>query len=153
MRCSYAGRLEHPSRYFASDRGALQIATGLRTIAARCVDVTRTQYRALRELQERERWDWPATFSVNPAGEVWPFVTYGYARREERRNIRHLSSIIDDVADRFLQVGPDGGRLFVSESGAFVAKNREQFVYFQIVEPVVPTDEDPVWVEDTGVAP
>jgi hypothetical protein len=46
------------------------------------LDITETDFADLKALQIRHRWDWPAVFSTNPQGDIWPFVTRGvYGRR------------------------------------------------------------------------
>ena len=41
------------------------------------VSITLSQFQDFCELQMKRRWDWPATFSANPKGEVWPYLSKG----------------------------------------------------------------------------
>jgi len=70
---------------------------------------SREEFEYLKALQVRRRWDWPAIFSTNCHGDVWPPPGFGYTRGEDRKHVRGLSSVIDQVADMYLNVRSDGG--------------------------------------------
>ena len=100
-----------------------------------CIRLTRADFELLKNLQIRRRWDWPATFSTNPQGQIWPFVTYGLTPEELRDGIRGLSSVIDEVADALVSHRTLGGRFFIDESGAFhknASGRTVKFAYFLI---------------------
>jgi hypothetical protein len=92
--------------------------------------LTDTEFERLRELQLRLRWDWPAAFSANWKGEIWPFVFCGYTRRQSRQDIRGLSEVVDRLADHFLGIRNEGGRFFIDERGAFYKTQGAQEVQF-----------------------
>ena len=99
----------------------------------------RKEYDWLRSLQRRKRWDWPAVFSTNPKGNIWPYVRHGWTPDHEREEVRGLSTVIDKVADIYLKVRSDGGRLFIDDQlacykGETVGDEPTVFVIFQIVD-------------------
>jgi hypothetical protein len=49
------------------------------------LSLTRAEFEHLKALQRRKRWDWPAVFSTNPRGDIWPFVTRGYTSEIKRK--------------------------------------------------------------------
>ena len=83
------------------------------------LEITREQFDQFKSLQLRKRWDWPATFSTNPQGAIWPYVTNGRTPVEDRANVRGISPLLDEVADRYMAMRENGGRFFISWSGAF----------------------------------
>lgn len=101
------------------------------------VTFTRDEFDELVRLQKRRRWDWPAVFSTNEYGDIWPWTTYGWTPDSEREQLRGISRIIDAVAEIYrLKARPEGGRFFIDDNGAFY-KNEEgsqviQFVIFQM---------------------
>jgi hypothetical protein len=97
------------------------------------IDVTPEEFKKLTQLQHQHKWEWPAVFSVNEHGQIWPGVTYGWTHFGDRKPVRGLSKIIDDVADEYLRIRAEGGRFFVDERGAFRADQGQQFVVFQIL--------------------
>jgi|SRR5579884_307925 len=83
------------------------------------IHITRHDFNELRRLQRRKRWDWPAVFSVNPRGVIWPFVTNGWTPEDERIDVAGVSPIVDRVASEYLDIRPEGGRFFIKDCGAF----------------------------------
>jgi hypothetical protein len=81
--------------------------------------ITRAEFDYLRALQRSKRWDWPAVFSTNPQGDIWPFATRGYTHPSEREEVRGLSRVVDQVADLSLRARSNGGRFFIDDFGAF----------------------------------
>ena len=77
--------------------------------------IARDEFEYLKALQVKHRWDWPATFSANCRGEIWPFWSYGHTRSEDREQIRGLSSVIDQVADIYIGIRSEGGRFFIDD--------------------------------------
>ena len=99
---------------------------------------TRDEFDELVQLQKRRRWDWPAVFSTNEYGDIWPFTTYGWTPDLQREQLRDISKIIDAVAAIYrLKVRPEGGRFFIDEHGAFYKNEDEasppiQFITFEV---------------------
>lgn len=73
----------------------------------------------VRQSQRRNRGDWPAVFSTNPKGEVWPWVTWGVTPEEGRENVRGNCNILDEVTMEYLAIRPEGGRFFIDDKGAY----------------------------------
>jgi hypothetical protein len=117
--------------YLRSEKLAVKIAGLMKTIR-----MTSTEYKDLRELQARERWDWPAWFGVNSSGEMWPGTTFGRTPDSHRVEVSGLSEILDRVKDAYLGIREQGGRLFISERGGFhkADGNEVQFVEFKITD-------------------
>jgi len=98
--------------------------------------MSRDEFEEFRRLQIKLRWDWPAVFSANSSGEIWPFVCYGHTAGEHREGIRGFSRIVDNVADEYLIIRNDGGRFFINNKGAFykdIGGKEVQFLVFQIL--------------------
>jgi hypothetical protein len=103
------------------------------------LSLTRSDFDFLRSLQRRRLWDWPAVFSTNPRGDIWPFATSGYTPAKDREEVRGLSPVIDQVADLLVKVRSDGGRFFIDDFGAFykddkIGADLNLFVLFEIKE-------------------
>jgi len=99
------------------------------------VPVTREEFRNLRELQIKCRWDWPATFSANEHGHIWPYITPGYTAEDNRLHVRGALELLDYLADEYISVRPEGGRFFIDETGCYysVFSRRVQFGKFEFV--------------------
>ena len=98
--------------------------------------VSRNEFTEFKLLQIRNRWDWPATFSANEKGSIWPFVSRGWTRVENRKELRGCE-IIEKVRDHYLAERESGGRFFINENGAFykdTERQVRQFIRFQICE-------------------
>src|ERR1700733_2146073 len=95
--------------------------------------VTRGQLEEIKQLQLRRRSDWPATFSVNCHGRIWPFANWGHTPDCNRDPIEGISRAVDAIADRFLELRSEGGRFFVDATGAYYVENGriQQFVNFR----------------------
>jgi hypothetical protein len=72
----------------------------------------------LADMQIVKRSDCFACFSCN-AEETWPFVTYGWTRRESRVNVEGLSPVLQAVVGEYRKVRPGGGRIFIIRDAAF----------------------------------
>src|SRR5713226_617633 len=94
------------------------------------VIISRDEFEEFKRLQIRYRWDWPAVFSANCHGEIWPFVSYGYTPGEYREEVRGLCRTIDAVADDYLEMRREGGRFFINETGAFYKDQSGEAVPF-----------------------
>ena len=93
------------------------------------------QVMALRSLQVKRRWDWPAIFSTNDRREIWPRTTNGWTPLSDRREVRGLSPILDQVADILLDRKPEGGRFFMGGTVACCWDNEtEQKVPFVVLD-------------------
>ncbi len=99
--------------------------------------ITPEQFEQVRDLVLRRRWDWPAVFSTNCHGEVWPWVTYGLTREEYREHVQELPTVIAEVATLLLEERPNGGRFFIDTHGACykdLAGGEKTFVYFRMTQ-------------------
>lgn len=100
--------------------------------------ITREELEEIKRLQLKHHWKWPAAFSANPRGDIWPYVTRGYTDEGLREQVRHVSKIIDAIADEYLNARPTGGRFFIDDTGAFYTPQGEsevQFLAFRFVNP------------------
>ena len=98
--------------------------------------VSRPDLEDIKRLQIKPRNDWPAVFSTNVHGEIWPFATYGYTYGSDRVDVRGFSNVINVVAERYREIRPEGGRFFIDATGAFYkeesgAWSTRQFVNFR----------------------
>jgi hypothetical protein len=95
--------------------------------------VTRSQLEEIKQLQLKKRSDWPATFSVNCHGRIWPFAKWGHTPDYNRDPIEGISPTLDAVAGRFLYLRSEGGRFFVDATGAYYIENGriQQFANFR----------------------
>lgn len=81
--------------------------------------LSREDFEELKQFVLRNRWDWPAVFSCNYKGEVWPFQTYGYHDEADRVYVEGQNGLLDELVMTYLNVRPEGGRLFIDENGVF----------------------------------
>jgi hypothetical protein len=81
--------------------------------------ITRVQFQEFRDLQQKRRWDWPATFSVNCNGDIWPCVRNGVTPVNERIDVKEFSPILKWVAEVYTAIRPEGGRFFIGDDGGF----------------------------------
>jgi hypothetical protein len=95
--------------------------------------VTRAELEKIKRLQVKKRSDWPATFSVNWYGRIWPWANWGLTPDCNREPIEGTSAAVDEIAGRFLDLRPEGSRFFVDATGAYYAENarKQQFVNFR----------------------
>jgi hypothetical protein len=100
------------------------------------VPITQEEFTKLRQLQIKFRWDWPATFSANEHGHIWPYVTPGYTVEDNRLHVRGALDLLDYLADEYISIRPEGGRFFVDETGAYYSlfSRHIQFATFVFVE-------------------
>ncbi len=100
------------------------------------VPLTQEEFNQLRRMQIKFRWDWPATFSANAHGHIWPFKTYSYTREFQRIQLRGASELLDYLADEYISIRPDGGRFFINAEGAYFRPEHSgpvQFTTFRFV--------------------
>ncbi len=86
------------------------------------IPLTQEEFRKLRQLQVKFRWDWPATFSANEHGDIWPYITPGYTREKDRFQMRGALELLDYLADEYISIRPEGGRFFIDEPGAYYSE-------------------------------
>ena len=121
--------------------------------------VTRKQFDQLKALQVKKRWDWPATFSTNAKGEIWPYVSHGWTHPQDREEVSGLSKIVDEVARLYLRLRADGGRFFIDDFGAWHKSEQgndvpNPFVYFQMTDySRAGARSGPIWLEWRGAGP
>ncbi|MGA7832143.1 MAG: hypothetical protein WCA21_14385 [Terracidiphilus sp.] len=82
-------------------------------------EITREEFDEFRRLQIRRDWIWPAKFSTNIYGELWPWVTNGKTPIELRKDVRGLSPLLDEVGRLYRMSRNEGGRIFINYEGAF----------------------------------
>ena len=100
--------------------------------AVRRRTMTRREFRYLKENQIRPRHGWPATFSCNGAGRVWPYTTDGYTPENAREYMEGRLALLDEVVRDVLHVQPRGGRFQMNDHGAFVAADGRQVTTFAV---------------------
>jgi hypothetical protein len=98
------------------------------------ITLTREQFEEFRELQIRPRFDWPATFSANRRGDVWPYKTRGHTPKGERIPLRGLYPVLDKIVAAYVVERKKVGRFFINDEGAHRADTNEQFVRFKFVD-------------------
>ncbi len=98
------------------------------------LQITRYEFEEFRRLQEKHRWDWPAVFSANAQGEIWPFVSFGHTPGQSRDDVRGLSLVVDRVAEEYLKTRDLGGRFFINAEGAFFKDATSQVIKFMVIQ-------------------
>ena len=94
----------------------------------------------LREVQIRPRWGWPARFSCNESGQVWPFTRSGRTPESERVYLEGAFPVLDQIVQRIVRITktrgkfPPGGRFLVDDEGAVLADGDEQIIEFLFEE-------------------
>jgi hypothetical protein len=101
--------------------------------------LTQEEFDHLKALQVAKRWDWPATFSTNYRGEIWPYVGHGPTRAEDREEVSGISRVIDEVAKLYRKERAEGGRFFIDDrcacyKGDEVGGPLNLFVFFEITK-------------------
>ena len=100
------------------------------------LEITREEFTELQALQRKSRSDWPAAFSTNPRGHIWPWVCRGWTPFDLRDHVRGFSIVVDQVADLYLEERPEGGRFFIDLQGAHWKRlngDLMTFVHFRVV--------------------
>jgi hypothetical protein len=80
--------------------------------------LTGEEFDHLRALQVAKRWDWPAAFSTNSKGDIWPYVEHGPTRAAGREEVSGISRVIDELANLYRKERAEGGRFFIDDRGA-----------------------------------
>ena len=73
------------------------------------------------EILAQIAWRWPAVFSCNPQGDIWPTCTKGLSREHQRVQVRGRLPYLDTLAAFVLRARPEGGRFFIDEHGLFLS--------------------------------
>lgn len=75
---------------------------------------------------------WPAWFSCNAAGDVWPsHPRFGWTRPSERQLVTGQSVFLDDVVvPLVLSCDAGGGRFYVDDVGVYLADGDVQIAVF-----------------------
>ena len=100
------------------------------------LQITRDQFRELEALQVKHRRDWPAVFSTNARGDIWPFACFGPTPLEWRKEVAQLSAVVTELAQLYLDERVRGGRFFIDLQGAhykLTNGERRTFVTFRVV--------------------
>ena len=93
-------------------------------------DIRRDDYEEVLRLQVNPRPDWAGIFSANSHGEIWPHTTRGLTPGMDRVGVRGISGLLDNTADIYLKVRPEGGRIFISEKGCFYKDRTGKIIQF-----------------------
>ncbi|MDE0336674.1 MAG: hypothetical protein OXI80_03305 [Caldilineaceae bacterium] len=99
--------------------------------------VSSEELEELREVQIKPKWGWPARFSCNEWGQVWPFTTLSLTPESERVHLKGASRLLDQIVQRVVGITrmkgkyPPGGRFLVHDEGVVLADGNEQIIEFQ----------------------
>ena len=100
------------------------------------ISISPDELKAMKDLQIKNHRKWPAAFSTNAQCEIWPYVRFGKTPYNERVFIQGELTIIDRIAETYLDERPEGGRFFISDDGAFYSEEcnePNQFIEFIIL--------------------
>jgi len=81
--------------------------------------ITHAEFQEFKDMLIKRRSDWPAVFSTNSNGELWPWVCNGPTPELVRKDVRELSEILDEVANTYTATREEGGRIFIGNEGAY----------------------------------
>ena len=84
------------------------------------ITLSMEEFEEFRDVQIRPRADWPATFSCNYWGAVWPYNAKGYTHESLRGYLQGQIERLDEIVKLVLEVRPSGGRFFISDEGVFI---------------------------------
>ena len=104
------------------------------------VPLAQKEFDRLRQMQVKFRWDWPATFSANEYGNIWPFKTYSHTPEFKRIPLRGASELLDYLADEYISIRPGGGRFFINNDGAYFRSEHSDAVQFTTFRFVAETE-------------
>jgi hypothetical protein len=83
------------------------------------IRITYEEFIRFIRLQRKKRWDWPATFSTNPQGEIWPYVTKGLTPENDRDFVQGELDLLDQVAGIYSELREAAGRFHIDWDGAY----------------------------------
>ena len=92
--------------------------------------MTVAEFKFLRDVQIKPRWGWPATFSCNGRGRVWPSTRFGPTPEHEREAMNGVRALLDEVVEDVLYVRSSGGRFHINDRGVFLASDSCQVTNF-----------------------
>ena len=98
--------------------------------------VSSKELEELREVQIKPRWGWPARFSCNESGRVWPFTRLSLTPESERVYLEGAFPLLDQIVQRVVWITrmrgkfPRGGRFLVHDEGVVLADGDEQIIEF-----------------------
>ena len=100
----------------------------------RYITLAFNEFEQFRDVHVKHRWDWPATFSCNPSGQVWPTPGYGFTNEEDRMYLsRREYPTLHTIVDAFLSVRPEGGRFHINDEGVFLAYGGPHICRFSFI--------------------
>ncbi len=103
------------------------------------IDLAGDQFAEMVEVQLKRWRDWPARFSCNPRGHVWPTPSLGYSSPADRERLDGTFPVLDRLAQIVVEARPLGGRFFVCEHGLWTFDETEGRKV-QFAEFVLPSD-------------
>lgn len=98
----------------------------------RYITLAYNEFEQFRDVQVKSRWDWPATFSCNPSGQVWPPPGYGFTDEADRIYLsRRDYPTLHMIVDALLSVHHKGGRFHINDDGVFLADGGPRICQFR----------------------
>ena len=100
------------------------------------MEITKHDFEEFKGFQIKHRFSWSAIFSTNCNREIWVYGGPGYTHEERRIHVQGNSKVLDRVAEEYLRIRHEGGRFYLTETGAFYSsedgKDAIQFLTFSI---------------------
>ena len=99
--------------------------------------IERSELDGMKKLQARNHKEWPAVFSTNTLCDIWCFTHSGNTPLDERLYVQGQLDVIDRIAEVYRSERPEGGRFFISDSGAFFTEEhceQLQFIEFEFLD-------------------
>lgn len=97
--------------------------------------MNRKEFADFRDVQIKPKAGWPASFSCNAKGEVWPRSRSGFHQQEDRIQMKGHIPMLDNVVDDVLEASsvlPKGGRFDLNDAGAFLTESGIQVSRFVV---------------------
>lgn len=88
------------------------------------IGITADQFRFLEERTRRWGGDAKAIFSTNDVNDIFPSTRHGKVPLSERLDVSSQSLILDKLAECLRRWRVNGGRIFVTERGAYWKERR-----------------------------
>jgi hypothetical protein len=95
-------------------------------------DVSEQDLTDLRAFVLRYR-EWPAIFGCNYSGQIWPWLRWGNHDSADRQYVHGLHPLLDALVAAYLDVRPQGGRVFINEEGVFYKDEAYPDQRFQVL--------------------
>jgi len=92
--------------------------------------ITEEELEEVKRIQIEHHWKWPAAFSTNRSGDIWPCEVRGYTPPEQREQVRGICKLIDAIATEYLNVRSSGGHFIISDTGASYSPQANQEIPF-----------------------